>query len=156
MASRKNPVESVPEEEVKETAEPVKQATEAEETIKSQQAEIEKLKKQLAEAQKKPAARGRDDAEAVRQAARDAVAAGKDPWTETVSIRCPRRSGKEDPWYWICVNGLGVQIPADDKYHDVKLPWAEVLVDMLAAERSAEKFQDSIEVYDPVTNPHKD
>ena len=159
MASKKTPVMETPETEEQELEETVKKddGLEAEAKVKAQQAEIEKLKKQLAEAQKaKPAARNRDDAEAVRQAGRDAIAAGVDPWTVTVSVRSPRRSGKEDPWYWICVNGQGVQIPADDKYHDVKLPWAEVLVDMLAAERNAEEFQDSIEVYDPVTNPHKE
>jgi len=153
MANKKTPEPNEPIEEL-ETAEP---ADGNEAKLKAQQAEIAKLKKQLAEAQQaKPAVRNRDDAEAIRQAAREAVEAGKDPWTITVPVRSPRRSGKEDPWYWICVNGQGVQIPADDRYHDVKLPWAEVLVDMLAAERSAEDFQDSIEVYDPVTNPHKD
>lgn len=159
MASKKTPVLEVPEQEDKELEEVVKKSDElaAEAKVKAQQAEIEKLKKQLAEAQAvKPAARNRDEAEAIRQAAREAAEQGVDPWTIKVNVRAPRRSGKEDPWYWICVNGQGVQIPADDKYHEVKLPWAEVLVDTLDAERSAEKFQDSIEVYDPVTNPHKD
>lgn len=159
MATKKTPAKEPEQElELEETAPAAeKPAEDTEAKVKAQQAEIEKLKKQLAAAQaQKPAPRNRDDAETVRQAARDAIAAGKDPWSETVSVRAPRRSGKEDPWYWICVNGRGVQIPADDKYHDVKLPWAEVLVDMLAAERSAEEFQDSIEVFDPVTNPHKE
>lgn len=154
MATTKNPEPNVPEKEELETAEPEDRNAEK---LKAQQAEIAKLKKQLAEAQQaKPAVKNRDDAETVKQAAREAAAAGVDPWTVTVPVRSPRRSGKEDPWYWICVNGLGVQIPADDKYHDVKLPWAEVLVDMLAADRRAEDFQDSIEVFDPVTNPHRD
>ena len=75
------------------------------------------------------------------------------PSISTVSIRAPRRPGKEDPWYWLNVNSISVQVPADDKYHDLKLPWAETLINMLEAERYAGEYQDGIEVYDPQTNP---
>ena len=160
MASKKTP-ELKPEKEDQEleaVAEKGEGLTaEAEAKMKAQQAEIEKLKKQLAEAQKSvPAAVNQNDAEVVRQAAVKAAEEGTDPWTVKVPVRAPRRSGKEDPWYWLNVNGKSVQVPADDKYHEMKLPWADALVSMLEAEKNAEAYQDSIEVFDPVTNPHKD
>ena len=123
--------------------------------LKAQAAEIERLKKQLAEA-RKPAARTQDDAAVVRQAAKEAAESHTDPWGVIVSVRAPHRQRNEDPWYWLNVNGRSVQVPADDRYHEMKLPWAEALINSLEAERYAADFQDSIEVFDPVTNPHRD
>ena len=103
--------------------------------LKAQQAEIERLKAQLAQAQSaRPMSR--NDAEVVRKAAEEAASAGIDPWSITVNIRSPRRRGNEDPWYWLNVNGNSVQIPAAAEYEGLTL--------------------DGLEVYDPVTNPHKE
>ena len=58
--------------------------------------------------------------------------------------------------YWLNVNGRTVQIPADDRRYDLKLPWAACLMDSLEAENRAADYQDSLEVYDPITNPKRD
>lgn len=157
MATKRNPAKTETEEQLLEQpAEETQPENTAAAQLKAQQAEIEKLKAQIAAMQKAPAGRGpQDDAAVVRKAAAECAAAGVDPWEVTVNIRAPRRPGKEDPWYWLNVNGRSVQVPADDKYYALKLPWAETLVNSLDAERRAADFQDSLEVFDPVTNPHK-
>ena len=148
MATRK----TAPEPEVTETVN-----NDVEKTLAEQQEEIRQLREELAKAQQKPGGGGRqDDAAMVRKAAQEAADAGKDPFDVVVSIRTPKRPGREDPWYWLNVNGRSCQVPADDRYHEMKLPWAETLINMLEAERMAEDFQDSMEVYDPKTNPHRD
>lgn len=153
MAKEKNPAPQTEEQLLEQPAEEAQPEMSAKE--KAQQAEIEKLRKQLAEAQKaRPGAQ--NDAEVVRKACAEAAAAGIDPWTVTIRIRSPRRPGKEDPFYWLNVNGQSVQVPADDKYYELKLPWAETLINSLEAERHAAEFQDAMEVYDPITNPHRD
>ena len=157
MATKRKPAETETEEQLLEQpAEETQPEGDPSEKLKAQQAEIEKLKAQLAAAQQqaKPGAR-QNYAEVVRKACEEAVKAGVDLWTVTVNIRSPRRPGKEDPWYWLNVNGRSVQIPADDKYYEIKLPWAEALINSLEAERKAADYQDQLEVYDPVTNPHK-
>ena len=150
MATKRNPAQT--EEQLLE--QPTEEAQkDANEQLKAQQAEIEKLKAQLAAMQTRPVAQ--NDAEVVRAACREAAEKGVDPWQIKVNVRAPRRPGKEDPWYWLNVNGLSVQIPADDRYHSLKLPWACVLVDLLRYEKASLDYQDSLEVYDPETNPHR-
>lgn len=125
----------------------------------SMQAEIERLRAENeALKRKKPTGNpygSQKDSERVREACEKAAAEGVDPWDETISVRAPRRPAKEDPWYWINVNGRSVQVPANDRYYDLKLPWAAALTDMIEAEWHASDFQDKIEVFDPVTNPHR-
>ena len=142
MATRKTSPAEVPEMEEK-AAEPVTE-------LEKKDAEIAALKAQLARS--KPSLRS--DYERVKQACEEAAAAGIDPWTLTIEIMVPHREKTEDPWYWINVNGLSVQIPANDRYQEIKLPWADVLVETLRAEKRALDYQDTLEVYDPVTNPH--
>ena len=156
MATKRKPAETENEEQLLEQpAEETQPKDDQSEKLKAQQAEIEKLKAQLAAAQQaKPGAR-QNDAEVVRKACEEAVKAGVDLWTVKVNVRSPRKPGKEDPWYWLNVNGRSVQIPADDKYYELALPWAETLINSLEADRRAADFQDQLEVYDPVTNPHK-
>ena len=157
MATKRKPAETETEEQLLEQpAEETQPKDDQSEKLKAQQAEIEKLKAQLAAAQQanKPGVR-QNDAEIVRKACEEAVKDGVDLWTVKVNVRSPRKPGKEDPWYWLNVNGRSVQIPADDKYYELALPWAETLINSLEAERRAADFQDQLEVYDPVTNPHK-
>jgi len=123
--------------------------------LAQQQEQIRKLEAQLAKAQKMTSGQ-QDDEKEVQEAALKAAEEGADPWKVEVSVRAPRRTGGEDPWYWINVNGRSVQVPADDRYHELKLPWAETLVNMLKAERRAEQYQDSIQLFDPITNPKRD
>lgn len=97
---------------------------------------------------------GIQDYETVQALTRKAAAEGTDPWTVKVTIRVPRRPEREDPWYWINVNSRSAQIPANDKPQEMKLPFAEALLNFLHAENKARDFADTIQVYDPVTNPH--
>ena len=155
MATKRNPASETEEQLLEQPAEETKPKAKTEnEQLKAQQEEIEKLKAQLA-AMQKVTRNPQDDRDVVLKAAEEAAKAGIDPWQVKVNIRSPRRPGKEDPWYWLNVNGRSVQVPADDKYYEMKLPWAETLVNSLYAERRAADFQDSLEVYDPITNPHQ-
>lgn len=95
------------------------------------------------------------DFDRVQEACRKAAEAGQDAWQVKISIRAPRRPAKEDPFYWLSVNGRTLQVPANDKYFEMALPFADCLVQMIAAEWFANDYADSIEVYDPVTNPHR-
>lgn len=118
-------------------------------------AEIERLKAELAAANRRAAyATPMDERKRVQQAAEDAAKSGADPWKIKIAVRVPRRPPTEDQWYWININGISAQIPADDKVQELKLPWAVTLMDMLTAEERAQDFADSLEVKDPVNNPH--
>ena len=116
--------------------------------------EIARLKAQLDEANRRAAYTSpQDDWDRVQRLAQDAADQGLDPWQIMIAIRVPRRPPKEDPWYWININDRSVQIPANDNVQEMRLPFAETLLGMLRAENRAQDFADSIEVYDPVTNP---
>lgn len=130
-------------EEVNETAEKL----DKDEEIRRLKAELEKTKAMI------PIAVG-SEKEAVRKLTEQAAAEGTDPWTVTVKIRVPRRPEKEDPWYWVNINGRSAQIPANDKMQEMKLPFAEVLLSQLKAEDDLRDYLDNVQVYDPVTNPH--
>ena len=99
---------------------------------------------------------GRTDYERVQEACEKAAAEGKDAWDIKISVRAPRRPAKEDPFYWFNINGRTIQIPATDRYYELALPFASALVDTIRAEWFASDYIDSIEEYDPVTNPHRD
>lgn len=120
-------------------------------------AEIEALKKQLAA--KAPARRAggstETDYDRVHRIEQEAAEAGQDPWEIEIEVLAPHREKSEDPWYWVNVNGRTVQIPANDRYQTMKLPFACVLVDLLKYEKHSLDYQDSLEVFDPETNPHK-
>lgn len=129
--------------------------------LSAMQAEIEKLKAENERLKRSSvaaygAAGAKSDQERVQDACRKAAEEGRDAWTETVSIRAPRRPAKEDPFYWLSVNGRTLQVPANDRYFDLPLPFAACLTDMIAAEWLAADYSDSIENYDPVTNPKKE
>lgn len=98
----------------------------------------------------------RSDYERVQDACKKAAEAEADSWGIKISVRAPRRPAKEDPFYWLSVNGRTLQVPANDKYFDMPLPFAACLMDMIQAEWFANDYADSIEEYDPVTNPHRE
>ena len=156
MATKKNgtPVPEIPEE----NAEEVKNVqTDA----ASMLAELEKLRKENERLRKNSvaaygAAGAKSDYERVKDACDRAAAEGRNAWDEKISIRAPRRPAKEDPFYWLSVNGQTMQVPANDKYFELALPYADTMVNMIAAEWFANDFADSIEEYDPVTNPHRE
>ena len=125
--------------------------------ISKKDAIIEDLKRQL-EAAKKPFARSSSnetDYDKVHRIEKETAEAGIDPWTVKVDVLVPHREKSEDPWFWLNVNGQSVQVPANDRYQALKLPWACVLVDLLKYESFSMDYQDSLEVYDPETNPKK-
>ena len=125
------------------------------------QAELEKLRKENEQLKKNSIGGGGDggaktDYERVQEACQKAAAEGSDGWDIKISVRAPRRPAKEDPFYWFNINGRTIQIPATDRYYDLALPFAAALVDTIRAEWFASDYIDSIEEYDPVTNPHRD
>ena len=72
-------------------------------------------------------------------------------------VRVPERRDTTEKSYWLCVNGRSVQLPANNQYQEMKLPFAEALMNALKADRFAQQFADTqIQVYDPITNPHKE
>lgn len=153
MAVKKNAELKEKEELELETAEEVNGAK-----AEDKDQEIARLKAELAAAQRQSAGyRAGKDAQVVEQAIQDCIAAGKDPWTETISVRVPERRDTTEKSYWICVNGRSVQIPANNQYQEMKLPFAEALMKALQADRHAQRFADEeVQVYDPITNPHPD
>ena len=129
-----------------------------EEVVRSKDEEIARLKAQLQAqmAKARPNRAGREsDYDRIHRIERETDANGVDPWTVEVEVLVPHREKTEDPWYWINVNGRSVQIPANDRLTVMKLPFACVLVDQLYYERRSADYQDSLEVFDPETNPHK-
>lgn len=158
MATRKNNIPKEPEQEELEMEtvtgeEPAEEpGKDAAETLAEENA---RLKAQI-EALKKSAAGGKEsDYDRVHRIEAECVAAGVDLFTVEVEVLVPHREKTEDPYYWISVNGRTVQIPANDRYQKMRLPFALVLVDTLKYERHSADYQDSLEVFDPVDNPHK-
>jgi len=153
MSTKKNAETKAPEELELEQADMKSEAPAAD-----KDAEIAKLKAQLAALQQQNEGyrKGRD-ADVVAKASADAIAAGVDPWTVKVSVRVPERRDTTEKSYWLCVNGRSVQLPANNQYQEMKLPFAEALMNALKADRFAQQFADTqIQVYDPITNPHKE
>ena len=153
MATKKNgtPVLEIPETEGKEPAEEQNLDLIAE--LERLKAENESLKKNSVTAYS--AAGAKSDYERVMDACEAAAKEGADAWNIKISVRAPRRPAKEDPNYWLSVNGRSIQILANDRYYDMALPYAACLVEMIAAEWKAADYTDSIENYDPVTNPKR-
>ena len=99
--------------------------------------------------------RAESDKSVVEKAVRQAMEEGKDLWKVKVSVRATRRTDTNDPNYWMSVNGRFLALPADDKYHELPLPFAECLVNTIHAERFVREYADkNIQVYDPFSNPH--
>ena len=124
-------------------------------------AEIEKLKAENERLRKNSVLAGnamgqKSDRDRVREACEKAAKEGVDAWSQTISVRAPRKPAKEEPYYWISVNARTIQVPANDRYFDLPLPFAQCLVDMVAADWMAQDYSDSIENYDPITNPKKE
>ena len=155
MATRKKTELTEQEEPIQEeTVQPAEEPENAE--LEKARAEIEALKKQLAARQPAQRRTGNEtDYDRVHRVEQETAEAGKDPWDVMIEVLVPHREKTEDPWYWINVNGLSVQIPANDRYQEMKLPWACVLVDLLKYEKASLDYQDSLEVFDPETNPHR-
>lgn len=125
------------------------------------QAELERLRKEneqlrLSSVRSADASGGKSDYERVQEAVAKAAEEKADAWSIKISVRAPRKPAKEDPFYWLSINGRTIQIPATDKYYELALPFAAALVDMIQAEWRANDYIDNMEVFDPVNNPHRD
>lgn len=122
------------------------------------QAEIERLKKENEQLKINSIYSGspagsESDVERVRRACEQADRDGVDPWTVKISVLA-QRIGKGEDSYWLCVNGKSMQVPANDRYYELALPFAQCLVDEIRSRYRAADFADSIQVYDPKDNPH--
>lgn len=120
-------------------------------------AEMERLKKENEALRKNsvysPSTEGgASDRERVAKACEEAAKQGQDPWKIKISVQA-KRIGKGEDSYWLCVNTRSIAVPANDRYYDLALPFAQCLVDEIAARTRAEDYADKIEVYDPVLNP---
>ena len=150
MATKKT---AIPELEVPESEDREQDQADA---IAAKDAEIAKLKEQLAAVKRPNAGTGVEtDYDRVHRIEKETIEAGTDPWSVYVEVLSPHREKTEDPWYWLQINGLSVQVPANDRYQKLRLPWACLLVDHLKHEKRNIEFQDSLEVFDPETNPHR-
>ena len=164
MATKKNPqMLEVPENEDAELEqESEKLAQMAEDSKPNPQmlammAEMERLKKENEALRKNsvysPSTEGgASDRERVAKACQEAAEKNQDPWKIKISVLAPR-IGKGEDSYWMCVNGKSIQVPANDRYYELALPFAQCLVDEIAARNRAADYADKIEVYDPVLNP---
>lgn len=165
MATKKNAVPEMP---VNEDAELEKESAKLEEMagahdqpdpqMLAMQSEIARLKAENEKLRKNSVYSsspmgGATDLERVKRACEQAIQDGVDPWTVKISVLAPR-IGKGEDSFWLCVNGNSVQIPANDRYYEMALPFAECLVEEVASRNRAADFADSIQVYDPIENPH--
>ena len=96
---------------------------------------------------------GRSDWDRVHDACRQVAENHEDPWSVKISVLSPR-IGKGEDAYWLCINGKSVAIPANDRYFEMALPFAECLVNEIEARYRAADMIDKMEVYDPKENPH--
>ena len=120
--------------------------------------EIAKLRAELAAAKQANVSEvfvpnGRGDMERIQRVATDAAEAGEDPWKIFVKVRVPRKQGAGDDDFWVSVNGVSAQIPANGNVQEMKLPFAMALMDAVEAEEKAIEFAEGLRKYDPVTNP---
>ena len=157
MATSRKTVQETPEteEEILETPETqVQEKAKAEDVEAMLKRELERLKAENEKLRRRAGTNPTEAYRIVKEACEECAKAGRDPWLEKIEIFVPHRSPHEDPWYWININGISAQIPANDTVQELKLPWAEALVSTLRNERLSEEYQDSLEVKDPKNNPH--
>ena len=121
-------------------------------------AEIARLKAELAEAKKVNVSEvfvpnGRGDMERIQRLATQVAESGENAWNVKVKVRVPRKKGAGDDDFWVVVNGVSAQIPANGEVQEMKLPFAMNLMESLEAEEKAIEFAEGLQTYDPVTNP---
>lgn len=159
MATKKNETPIVPEEAVQEAVpegNQMEQLLAQMEALKAENArfqqENEELRKNSVYSASPFGSEG--DWERVQKACQAAAENGDDPWNIKISVKAPR-IGKGEDSYWLSVNGRTMQVPANEKYFELALPYAQCLVDEVRNRMRANDYIDSIEQYDPETNPKK-
>ena len=162
MATKRKTAAEIREEEIVKAEAEMMDENSEEETepteIDDKDAEIAQLKAQLAQLKKETVAEvfipnGRGDMERIQRLATQIAEAGEDPWKVLVKVRVPRKMGAGDDDFWIVVNGVSAQIPANGEVQEMKLPFAMQLMEALEAEEKAIEFAEGLQVYDPLTNP---
>jgi len=160
MATKKNAAQEAPEviEEITEEKTNQDPLAQPDPQMLAMQKEIERLKKENEQLKVNSVfaaspTGGESDSERVYKACEQASKAGKDPWDVKISVQA-QRIGKGEDSYWLCVNGRIMQVPANDRYYDLELPFAQCLVDEIRSRYRAADFADGIQVYDPENNPH--
>ena len=157
MATKKSAAQEAPE--TVETVEEIAEETQAPDPqMLAMQKEIERLKKENADLKKNSiyssSPMGSEgDYERVKRACEQAAKDGVDPWTLKISVLA-QRIGKGEDSYWLSVNGKQMQVPANDRYYELPLPWADCLVEEIRSRYRAADFTDSIQNFDPKDNPH--
>ena len=156
MASNKTPEMKVPENENQELENVALNSDELLKKSEAQQKEIERLKAELANERNKASVPMKTDKVRVKEAIEKALAEGKDPWKVKIPVRARPRHGTTEKHYWMGVNGRFLAVPADDKFYDLALPFAECLVNAMDAENFVKEYADKIQVYDLISNPHEE
>lgn len=137
--------------------EPVKEEANEAAKLEEMQKRLQELEKENAQLKKNSVYSpspfgGAQDFERVKAACQQAAEDGADPWGIKISVNAPR-IGKGEDSYWLCVNGRTIQVPANDRYFELALPFADCLVDEIENRKRANDYIDSIQVYDPDSNP---
>lgn len=144
---------------------PAKLVTDGDEPKTQQQLEMDERDREIAELRAQLAAEKKknesilkgDDYAIVQEKAKEAAEKGLDAFNVMVSIRVPPRTHTNDKYYWVSVNGRSAQIPADNTVQEMRLPFAEAILNQIRADKHADSFADEkVQVYDPWTNPHSD
>lgn len=133
------------------------QIKEMQKIMQEQKSMIDKLNGELHTERNKAAVPRKTDKARVNEAVLQAIKEGKDPWDVKIPVRARPRQGTTEKHYWLGVNGRFLAIPADDKYYELALPFAECLVNAMDAENFVKDYADkNIQVYDLISNPHQE
>ena len=164
MANRNNPAakeeamkDQTPEESALKAQDIQDQIREMQKIMQEQKSMIDKLNSELATERSRAAVPRKTDKARVTEAVMQAISEGKDPWNIKIPIRARPRQGTTEKHYWLGVNGRFLAVPADDKYYELALPFAECLVNAMDAENFVKDYADkNIQVYDLISNPHQE
>ena len=163
MANRNTPAaneqdrkEKTPEESAVKAQDIQEQIQEMQKIMQEQKSMIDKLNKELVTERSKASVPRQTDKSRVQEAIRQAIAEGKNLWDVKIPVRARPRQGTTEKHYWMGVNGRFIAVPADDKYYDLALPFAECLVNAMDAEVFVKDYADKIQVHDLISNPHEE
>ena len=164
MANRNNAAandevkkDQTPEESAVKAQDIQQQILEMQKIMQEQKSMIDQLNKELTTERSKASVQRKTDKARVNEAIQQALAEGKKLWDVKIPIRARPRQGTTEKYYWLGVNGRFLAVPADDKYYELALPFAECLVNAMDAENFVKDYADkNIQVYDMISNPHQE
>lgn len=163
MANRNTPAANeqenktnTPEESAVKVQDIQEQIQEMQKIMQEQKSMIDRLNKELVTERSKASVPRQTDKTRVQEAIKQAIAEGKNLWDVKIPVRARPRQGTTEKHYWMGVNGRFIAVPADDKYYDLALPFAECLVNAMDAEVFVKDYADKIQVHDLISNPHEE